>query len=109
MYNTALKRKRRAEYNEVTLTFSKPEIKKLKKKLAVENKLSTSLKQLVLQFLESGSLAIVQQIDNSVIENELFAITEYLEQVLEEIIPIELETIQHFISQIQSFEKSIAQ
>ena len=108
MYNTALKRRRRAEYDEITLSFSKAEVMKLKRKLNLESKLSASLKQLILDFLESGSLTIVNHIDTSAIENELFLITEYLEQILEEMIPIETTTIKAFMKQIKSFEQSLA-
>lgn len=107
MYNTALKRKRRAENAEITLSFSKSEVRKLKRKFNVENKLSTALKKVILDFLESGSLTIVNHIDTSAIESELFLVTEYLEQALEELIPIDTETIKQFMSQIKTFEQSL--
>ena len=107
MYNTALKRRIRADTTEITLRFTKQEITKLKLVFSKAKSISKELKKLIQHFLNTGIFEISDKIDTSKIEQELFTISEYLEQVLEESLEIQKEKITEFISAIHHFEKTV--
>ena len=107
MYNTNLKRKIRREYPIIRLRFSKQEMNRIKEKLDNQELLSIQIQRIVLDYIDgtitTGNIALVEQ--------QLFLIHEYLEELLEEgnaVALSKIETLQENIVAIQNaLEQSV--
>lgn len=79
-YNTELKRRIRKEYPTVRLRFSQQEMLQIKEKLDKKELLSIQVRKIVLDYINgittTGNIALVEQ--------QLFLISEYIEELLEE-------------------------
>lgn len=80
MYNTALKRRIRKQYPIVRLRFSKQEMELIKERLDNKELLSIQVRRIVLDYINgattTGNMALLEQ--------QLFLIHEYLDELLEE-------------------------
>ena len=79
MYNTALKRRIRKQYPIVRLRFSKQEMNRIKEKLDNKELLSIQVRRIVLDYINgtttTGNMALIEQ--------QLFLISEYVQELLE--------------------------
>lgn len=81
-YNTRLKRQQRDEKTEVTISFSKTEVSLIQRRLSSNQTLSWFIKQLVEQELQSNNSTPRNTEALRSLEQHLFLLIEYLEQLL---------------------------
>ena len=79
-YNSHLKRQRK-HYTNLSVYFSQEEITRIKT-LAEKGKVSDFIKQVVLSYME-GTTSVIETIDTAIIEQQLFLISEYLQEMIQ--------------------------
>jgi len=103
-YNTDLKR-RRSHYINVSVYFSKEELERIKT-LIKKGSLSDFIKKLVLSYLE-GTSTVTLLTDTTVIEEQLFLITEYLLELMNENNAIHSDKLSALESQIKTLQSQV--
>jgi len=79
-YNSHLKRQRK-HYTNLSVYFSQEQITRIKT-LAEKGKVSDFIKKVVLSYMD-GTTSIIQTIDTAIIEQQLFLIAEYLQEMIQ--------------------------
>lgn len=101
LYNTALKRRIRKEYPILRIRFTQNEMQLLKKKLHEKELLSVQVRRIVLRYLENDENL---NPNNVLMEQQLFLISDYLEELLEEgdVVSVDkVERLQGYIVAVQ--------
>ncbi len=79
-YNSHLKRQRK-HYTNLSVYFSQEQITRIKT-YAEKGTVSDFIKKVVLSYLD-GTTSIIQEVDMGIIEQQLFLITEYLQDIIQ--------------------------
>ncbi len=104
-YNTDLKRRIRNEHPTLLLRFSKQEMKLLKEKIHQKELLSIQVRRIVLDYL-NGSY---NSPNTALIEQQLFLVNEYLEELLEEGKSVPLSKIEELQQSIIAIQDALEQ
>jgi len=79
-YNSHLKRQRK-HYTNLSVYFSQEEITRIKT-LAQKGTISDFIKRAVLSYMD-GTTSVIETIDTAIIEQQLFLISEYLQEMIQ--------------------------
>lgn len=107
-YNTQLKRKSRKNHREFSIWFTREElvgIESLKKKGTA---VSSFIRRLVTNQLQTTE-GVIQEIDTAVIEQQLFLIVEYLQEVLEAELILDTTKIENLELKLRELQNVIPQ
>lgn len=104
-YNTDLKRRQRKEYTTVHLRFSKEEVKAHTNFFKKTKNLNQELRNIVLNYLQGNELESTK-LNTALIEQQVFLISEYIEEWKEEN-EIDSEKLQQLESCILAIEKAL--
>ncbi len=100
-YNTDLKRRRRKAFPTFQISFSKQEVVIIKSRLQKGQSVSKYIYKLVLQHIEED-VPLTPKINTALIEQQLFLIAEYLQELLD------FENIDnHKIEQLERYIKAL--
>lgn len=79
-YNSHLKRQRK-HYSNLSVYFSQEQITRIKT-YAENRKVSDFIKRVVLSYMD-GTTSVVKKVDTAIIEQQLFLISEYLQEIVQ--------------------------
>jgi len=104
-YNTDLKRRQRKEFSTLHLRFTKAELQQFKTSLSKEESINSKVKQILKNYLYEVDTS-QSTINTALIEQQVFLISEYIEEWREEN-EVDIEKLQQLESCILAIEKAI--
>lgn len=107
-YNLNLIRQRRKQNHEFSVTFSKSEFKMIQGCLQDKEAVSQCIRRMVLLNM-NGSAHMYRHIDTAIIEQQLFLITDYLEEIIENEWVINTKRLQNLEIKTQVLHQLISQ